>query len=57
MTKPGYTGLKRIVMAAGYSLQGFRADGIKVDYVGQDPSAPSGVALIIVMVMVMILTI
>lgn len=25
MTKPGYTGLKRIVMAAGYSLQGFRA--------------------------------
>ena len=25
MTKPGYTGLKRIVMAAGYSLQGFHA--------------------------------
>jgi ribokinase len=30
------------------ALQGFRAAGINVDYVGQDPVAPSGVALIIV---------
>jgi diacylglycerol kinase (ATP) len=25
MAKPGYTGLKRVIKAAGYSLQGFRA--------------------------------
>ena len=35
-------------MFGDQALQGFRADGINVDHVGQDPGAPSGVALIIV---------
>lgn len=35
-------------MFGDQALQGFRADGINVDYVGRDPTAPSGVALIIV---------
>jgi ribokinase len=35
-------------MFGDQALQGFRADGINVDHVGQDPAAPSGVALIIV---------
>ncbi len=35
-------------MFGDQALQGFRTDGINVDHVGQDPSSPSGVALIIV---------
>lgn len=35
-------------MFGDQALQGFRTDGINVDYVGADPEAPSGVALIIV---------
>jgi len=35
-------------MFGDQALQGFRVDGINVDHVGQDPAAPSGVALIIV---------